>query len=151
MTKKFNVYSRRLRPSWTPSGRGKTHLKSVSEQHRKDIWSGRGHEQFGVIKSADKTDLINPLTGDRPQQGQDYFSVRVYIPTVNGYFSQPKSGQKQLIEALLPEFIGPSFGGDPIPGQQARRRLCGEMHPRGAQRPRWGQSPRVPLDPWTHP
>ena len=44
----------------------------------------------------------------------------MYLPKVNGYFSQPKENQKQLIEALLPEFIGQNEGGSPLPGQQAR-------------------------------
>jgi len=119
-TKQFNVYNQRLKSSWSPSGRGKTHLKSVSEFHRKNIWDGRGHEQFGVVKSAESTQTVNHITGDAPPKGQDYYSVRVYIPKVNGYFSQPKESQKQLIEALLPEFIGQNEGGSPIPGQQAR-------------------------------
>jgi len=119
-SKKFNVYNQRLRSSYSPTGRGKTQLRSVAEQHKKDIWTGRGYEQFGVVKSAEKTDVINPLTMDRPKPGQFYYAVRVYSPTINGYFSQPKDNQSQLIEALCPEFIGPSNQSEPIPGQQAR-------------------------------
>jgi len=119
-TKPFNVYSQRLKPAWSPSGRGKTQLKSISEFHKKNIWDGRGHEQFGVVKSAEPTQTSNQSDGSRPPQGQEYYSVRVYLPKVNGYFSQPRENQAQLIEAMLPEFIGPNELGQPIPGSQCQ-------------------------------
>ena len=117
MTKNLNAYNRRLEKTWSAENRN-SYIAEEAERHRVDTWEGRAGSQYAIVKSSETTDLINTYTNTKAPKGSSQYSVRAYIPKVMGYFSEPKVGQKQLIEATCPEFIGPSETA-PNPGEQA--------------------------------